>query len=67
MTHAESVAVEHVAYRRRTGMSWARIASEAKSCLVAMGKPAPIHIDRAWEIERAFATAYCAVLAGRVA
>lgn len=57
MTYAESIAVEHMAYRRRHGYSWDDVATEAAECLQAVGVPC-LTLRYPAQIERAFATAY---------
>lgn len=60
MTHAEAVAVEHMAYRRRHGYSWDEVATEAAECLQAVGVPC-MTLRYPAQIERAFAQAFARV------
>ena len=65
-TYAESVALEHIAYLRRSGFSWGEIVGMAIDAREMVGVPL-ISIVTALEVERAFATAYCACQMRRVA
>ena len=72
MTYAEEIALEHIAHRRRSGWSWAEIATEAGECCFAVNAPFvatlyPHANAPAWAIERAFALAYEATMNAMVA